>query len=182
MRKILFVTIALSLCLVMGAKKKDNSNVTVYMYGLSASFNDSIVYLTDVQKVDSAYFIEGKFLGGLREYTGQMNIYFTEKDGERRTNTVFFKRTRKDAEKAYVKLRKRYTNDAIDLRPLPSTEFAFKAMKVPSDFDPETKPEKPKKDKAKGQRPPKPDGKMPPGGMSGGGGMPGGMSGGMPRR
>lgn len=130
MKKILLLSLAMALCLIVGAKKdKGVEPTTVYMYGLSASFNDSIVYLTDVQKVDSAYFIKGKFLGGLSEYTSQMNQYFSGKDGDRRTNAVFFKTTRTKAEKAYVKLRKRYAGKDVDLRPLSESDFTFKPVR-----------------------------------------------------
>ena len=34
-------------------KKKDTYKASVYLFGFSASFNDSIVYFTDIQKVDN---------------------------------------------------------------------------------------------------------------------------------
>lgn len=109
-------------------KQTENQYAKVYMFGVSASFSDSIVYVTNVQEVDSAYFILNKYLGGYKEYSDQMAAYFTEKTGDRRTNSVFFKRKRKDIEKQYVKLRKKYTKNGINIQPLPTGDFVFKPV------------------------------------------------------
>ena len=60
-RKIMALTLLASMMLTLSAKKKNTSATkidtrTIYMYGISPSFNDTIVYMTDVQVVDSAYF------------------------------------------------------------------------------------------------------------------------------
>lgn len=111
------------------SKKNPSQSVTLYMYGLSTSFNDSTVYITDVMAVDSAYLQNRKFLGGAREYADQMNAYFSKKDMGRRTNAVFFKKTRVKAEKAYVKLKKRYVKNGIELQAIPTGDFNFKAVR-----------------------------------------------------
>lgn len=122
---------------------------TLYMYGLSASFNDTVVYITDVQEVDSAYLVSRKFLGGIREYVGQLDSHFRAKGDDKRTNTVFFCRTRKEAEKRYVKLRRRYTAPDISLQTLPTGEFTFHAVRP--DVTPETPAPASKKSKKKGK-------------------------------
>lgn len=129
MKKFLFIAILSILAVSLSAKKKSNNNaVQVYMYGLSTSFNDTIAYMTDLQRVDSAYLEKGKFLGGMKEYVSQMGNYFN-KDG-RRTNIVFFKTDVKKAEKAYVKLRKRYsTSKNVELRFVPNEDMKFKAVR-----------------------------------------------------
>lgn len=165
--------VAVMLTLSLSAKKNKSNDLSkvaaVYMYGLSSSFNDSTVYLTDLQLVDSAYFADKHILGGITEYVGQLNTYFTKKGFERRTNVVFFKKDGTKAEKAYVKLRRRYTSPDINLVTLGIDEFLFKAVR-PDGNTSTPKPEKPKKDKKpKGA----PDGKRPPMG-----GRPGGMGGG----
>lgn len=110
---------------------KDNRQTcTLFLYGLSTSFNDSTAYITDVQVVDDAYLVNGKFLGGAADYCEQMNSYYSNKGAERRTNTVFFQKTREKAEKAYVKLRKRLNKRGIHPDPLPTGEFVFNAVKV----------------------------------------------------
>ena len=129
----IILSIILSLVFVMSASAKSKADPSfsakVYMYAISASFNDSTVYITDVQEVDSAYLVKKTFLGGLKRYSEQLDNYFREKNGERRTNTVFFKTTRKKAEKQYVKLRKRYTSGDVKLLVLPTGEFTFTAVR-----------------------------------------------------
>ena len=126
-RKIMALTLLASMMLTLSAKKKNTSATkidtrTIYMYGISPSFNDTIVYMTDVQVVDSAY------LGGFTSYVDQLNTYFKEKGDARRTNTVYFKKTRKKAEKAYTKLRRKYNVPGIELKIIPTGEFTFKTV------------------------------------------------------
>lgn len=131
MRKVLFIFFALCLSVAVQAKKSKVETTTLYMYALSTSFKDSVVYMTDIQKVDGAYLLPKGFLGGMTEYVSQLNSHFAAKgfvDGTKRTNVVFFQKTRQKAEKAYMKLRKRYQNPAVILTPLPESEFTFKAV------------------------------------------------------
>lgn len=131
MRKVLFIFFALCLSVAVQAKTSKVETTTLYMYALSTSFKDSVVYMTDIQKVDGAYLLPKGFLGGMTEYVSQLNSHFAAKgfvDGTKRTNVVFFKTTRQKAEKAYMKLRKRYQNPAVILTPLPESEFTFKAV------------------------------------------------------
>lgn len=121
----------LSFSATVSAKSKKNASnsITLYMYGVSTSFNDSTVYITDVQEVENAYIQNKRFLGGAREYAEQMNSYCTANYGDRRTNAIFFKKTRVKAEKAYVKLRKRYAKHGIELQAIPTGSFNFKAIR-----------------------------------------------------
>lgn len=119
--------------LPLSAKKKNTQATrletkTIYMYGLSPSFNDTIVYMTDVQVVDGAYFVSKHILGGFTSYVDQLNSYFKEKGDARRINTVYFKKTRKKAEKAYTKLRRKYNVPGTELKIIPTGEFTFKTV------------------------------------------------------
>ena len=178
---------AVTLTVTASAKKNKAEDLSkaasVYIYGLSSSFNDSTVYITDLQLVDSAFIENKKFLGGMKEYTEQMNTYFTGKGLDRRTNVVFFKTKATKAEKAYVKLRRRYTTPDVNLVTVGINDFLFKAVH-PTEVtvtvpDKSRKERKPKGPDGKGG----PDGKRPPmgghGGMGGPGGGMGGPGGGM---
>ena len=131
MRKILFLIIvaAISVCgMAKNEKKvKKPAIVPVYMYGMSTAFGDSVAYVTDIQRIDSAYMERKHILGGLREYVQQLDQYYKSK-GERRVNTVFFKKNRKKAEKHFMKLRKKYNKQGQELKPLPQGEFGFSAI------------------------------------------------------
>ena len=65
---------------------------TVYIFGFSASFTDSVAYITDVQQLDSAY-IETKydFLMDRVVYSDQLQTYLEAvKQMPNSTCTVFF--------------------------------------------------------------------------------------------
>lgn len=110
-------------------KVDKDKNITLYMYGVSMSFTDSVRYITDIQKVDSAYLYNKLFLGGANEYSAQMATYFQEKVGDKRVNAVFFAKTRTDAEKKYLKLKKKYVKHGVTFQPLPVADFTFKAIR-----------------------------------------------------
>ena len=69
-----------------------------YMFGFSASFNDSIVYFTDIQEVDSVWFMQKrKLLAGRASYSSQLREYCANKLGmEKRTCVVISSEKRKD--------------------------------------------------------------------------------------
>ncbi len=104
----------------------------VYMFGFSASFQDSIIYMTDVQEVDSVW-IEGKtkFLVGREQYSHQLKDYLTAQQQPNRVCIVFFALKKEDAEKKYIKMRKQYTSKAkrkYDMRFLHASDFQFSAV------------------------------------------------------
>ena len=141
-----------------------------YMFGFSASFNDSIVYFTDIQEVDSVWFMQKrKLLAGRASYSSQLREYCDNKLGmEKRTCVVISSEKRKDVEKKYEKMKRMYTQNKkgvlYDVRFINSSDFKFTSVNMDEGTEePVAKPEKKKKDKTKkdGKRPPR-DGKMPP--------------------
>ena len=140
-----------------------------YMFGFSASFNDSIVYFTDIQEVDSVWFMQKKdILAGRSSYSNQLRDYCAEKlDQPKRTCVVICNEKRKTVEKKYEKMKRKYSpkkGGSYDVRFIPVSEFKFTSVNMDDGTEePVAKPEKKKKDKKKndGKRPPR-DGKMPP--------------------
>ena len=106
-----------------------------YMFGFSASFNDSIVYFTDIQEVDSVWFMQkNDILAGRRNYSNQLRNYFAEKlKMPHRTCVVSFGKDRKDAEKKYLKLKKLYAEKnagRYDIRYLSENDFKFTTVAI----------------------------------------------------
>ena len=141
-----------------------------YMFGFSASFNDSIVYFTDIQEVDSVWFMQKKdILAGRSNYSNQLRDYCAQKlDQPKRTCIVICSEKRKNVEKKYDKMKRKYTSkkgSSYDVRYIASSDFKFTSINMDDSINemPAAKPEKKKKDKPKkdGKRPPR-DGKMPP--------------------
>ena len=146
-----------------------------YMFGFAASFNDSIVYLTDIQEVDSVWFTQKKkMLMGRSNYSYQLRDYFADKmNMPKRTCVVMAGMKRKDVEKKYEKMKKMYTstkgNKQYEVRYLPGSDFTFKAVNMSDSSDEQAdkkKEKKEKKDKKKDNKRPPRNGKMgpPPGG------------------
>lgn len=105
----------------------------IYIFGFSASFSDSIIYMTDVQKVDSAWIdSKTKFLLGRENYSYQLKDYLANKlNQQNRTCLVIFGKTRKDAEKKYLKMKKMYVDKAegmYDVRYIKDSEFKFQPI------------------------------------------------------
>lgn len=112
------------------AKDKNTTKTEkVYMFGFSASFNDSLVYITDIQGVDSVE-IEPKtdFLVGRTAYGNQLQFYLADyKERPNTTCVVFFDKKEDKLRKKYNKILKRYKNSKETiLKNLTRDEFSFK--------------------------------------------------------
>lgn len=105
----------------------------MYMFGFSASFQDSIVYMTDVQEVEGAWYdTKTKFLMGRQHYSYQLKDFLANnKQQPNRVCVVMYALTRKEAEKKFIKLRKEYTIKAkgkYDVRYLTTADFQFQPV------------------------------------------------------
>lgn len=91
-----------------------DDNVKAYMFGFAASFNDSIVYITDIQEVPTAYVThKHKFLKDRSEYSYQLRNHLTrQQPSSHPTVATFYALNRKDAEKKYAKIKRKYTEKA----------------------------------------------------------------------
>ena len=105
-----------------------------YMFGFVASFNDSIVYFTDIQEVDSIWLTTKKnMLAGRSNYSYQLRDYFNTKlNMPNRTCIVISDVKRKKVEKKYLKMKKQYTKNSgkYDVRFLPASEFEFQPVNM----------------------------------------------------
>ena len=105
----------------------------MFMFGFSASFQDSIIYMTDVQEVEGAWYeTKSKFLLGRQHYSYQLKDFLANtRQQPNRVCVVMFALTRKEAEKKFIKLRKEYTVKAkgkYDGRYLTTTDFKFQPV------------------------------------------------------
>ena len=130
LRKLSYIFLAFSLLgvsLVMNAKVKKS---TVYMFGFSASFTDSLVYITDIQRLDSAY-IDTKtdFLMDRPVYSDQLQTFLEATTGMPDcTCVVFFDTKKSKLSEEYAKIKKRYDQDStLVVKTLPLGEFYFQS-------------------------------------------------------
>ena len=128
MRKLILTLVVALTALPASAVNKPER---VYMYGFAASFNDSTVYFTSLQEIDSVYIdSKTKFLYSRDNYSYQLRDYLSAHGAENYTCTTVFALNRKAAEKKYAKLRKRYTQGGkYTVKDLSKADFFFVPIK-----------------------------------------------------
>lgn len=149
-RYILLALIILTFCLGMKAKNKTVQKV--YIYGFSASFQDSVVYFTDIQELENVDVAERtNFLYSRDSYSNQLRDYLAGKNQPFRTCIVSYAFDRKHIEKKYLKLKSKYTKKGnFDIRYLKTDEFKFDKVQPAQVVEQDT-PEPPK-DAKKGKK------------------------------
>jgi len=114
----------------MTAKRVKTSQM--YMFGFSASFKDSVIYITDIQDVQGAWIdSKSKFLLGRDIYSTQLQEHFNKQQQPNRVCAVYFDASRKKIEKLYEKIKKKYVlkhPGMYDVRYLTATDFKFEAV------------------------------------------------------
>lgn len=131
-KRIVFaVFLLISMCAANVVSAKGQLTPDVYIFGFSASFQDSIVYITEVQKLDSAWIdSKTKFLLSRENYSYQLKNYLNNKlNMAHRTCIVMFATKKKDIEKKYAKLKSKYDStknkNKYDIRVLNADMFKF---------------------------------------------------------
>ena len=137
---ILMTVVTLGVCTTVDAKKV--SVPKMFIFGMAASFNDTIVHFTNIQEIDSAW-IEKKndFLQARDLYSSQLRDFLADqKQMPHRTCIVVAHKDRKKLEKKFIKFRKLYTQSKdglqhFDVRHLDDQEFHFKTINLNDYYD-----------------------------------------------
>lgn len=90
-------------------KIKDADTVSVYMFAVSFSFMDSIMFFSDVQKVDDAVVYNNTFLGGLTSYEQQFASYVEQLGHNSQIPVIYFSKKEKAIQKKYKAAKKQGT-------------------------------------------------------------------------
>lgn len=103
----------------------------IYAFGFSASFNDSIVYFTDIQEIDSAWINDkNKFLVSRDNYSYQLKNYFINIGLPHRTCIISYALNKKDIEKKYEKMKSKYVKSGnFTIKDVNEQDFHFTAIK-----------------------------------------------------
>jgi hypothetical protein len=134
------LTLAISL-MAFGSNNVSAQDVKVphaYMFGFVASFNDSTVYFTNIQKIDSVWVTKKKkMLSGRNQYSYQLRDFFAQqRQMPNRTCVVIANVDRKKLEKKYIKMKNKYlvkSKKPYDVRNLAETDFKFTAVDMSND-------------------------------------------------
>ncbi len=99
----------------------------VYLFGVATNFNDSTVYLTDVQHLDSIMLNPDGSLPNYVGYALQLKVHLEGSLDERdQTCAVIYSDKKKKLEKRFLAVRKRYsTNKEKMVKQVGSDEFRF---------------------------------------------------------
>lgn len=162
-RKIAFASLALAATCSLAVSAK-NEPKTGYIFGFAASFNDSTVYFTSVQQLDSVYFTgKSNFLVSRENYSYQLRDYLEQAGLGYKTCMVMYDKNQKKAEKKWNKLYLKYTQkpkskkakngQQVEVAPTPyqvktisNGEFSFKAIQpTEEELQEPVKAPKPKK-------------------------------------
>ena len=128
--KIITAVILLTITAVLTIVAKNKQYPKVYMYGIAASFNDSTIYFTDIQAVDTVWLdSKTKFLINRNDYSYQLKNYFENIGLPHRTCVVTYALKRKDIEKKFQKTRNKYVKKGkTELKYINKQEFQFKSV------------------------------------------------------
>lgn len=160
-----FIIIAAFLTMFAGVVQAGSKKTKVFLYGFAASFNDSTVYFTDIQAIDTATVqTRTKFLYGRDNYSYQLRDYLKEHGCATPTCITVFALKQKNIEKKYINLKKKYTGKNYVVKHLTASEFKYVPVVYEDDDAPEVdkKAEKAKAKQAKAARKQQREGAMPP--------------------
>lgn len=156
---IMLLVAMLSLCVAdMDAKSKRQN---IFVFGVSTSFEDSTVYLTDIQEIPNVLMdSKTNFIYDIRNYSYQLNTYMEGIGEKDRVCVMEYALKRKDIEKKYLKLKKRYSNaknGVYTIKYLTPSDFKYEVVEVAEEMvEPEVQqPQKPEKGKKKSKKPAK---------------------------
>ena len=128
LRQLLIVTVLLVGCVING-NAKGYRPAKIYMFGFAASFNDSTVYLTDIQTVN-AYLVNNrtKFLANREDYSYQLRNYLQSNGLEAYPTCItMFAENEKDATKKYLKIKEHYekSKKKYSIKSLKDSQFKY---------------------------------------------------------
>lgn len=145
-KNILIALLAICLPLSALAKKKekaeDNQPKPVYIFGFATTFDSDVIYLTEIQQLDSAFIMKSGFLYSRDSYSYQLNGQMKKLGEEHAYNAIFFSHNRDKLEKRYVKLKNKYLKPkknkkkearAYTVNYLTAADFQF--VGIPADED-----------------------------------------------
>lgn len=122
--KILFALLfVFTLCTAFTMK----SHKPVYAFGVAASFNDSVVYYTEIQVLDSVALDKNGFLPKRDLYSYQLKNHL-EYDLKKSDYTcmIYFSENKKKLEKEAAKVKGKYKKGTMTLRAVEPEKFSFK--------------------------------------------------------
>ena len=125
-RLISLALIAILLCSAFTPKEKEKKTEGVYLFGIAASFNDSVVYFTPIQLMDSVK-LEKTFLPKRSDYAYQLKNQIEKATGKSDyTCMIYFNKSKAKLEKEALKVKTKYQKSQLKLEEIAAETFSFK--------------------------------------------------------
>lgn len=115
-------------------RKTETYATPLYMFGVSAQFGDTVVYVTELQKIEDAHLTRKyDYLAGRADYSYQLASHLADNYGAKdQTSSVFFDKNVKKLMKRYSKVMNRYLKDnSVRVTIIGLDQFKYK---VPEDL------------------------------------------------
>ena len=94
---------------VKKVKEDKGKKRNIYIFGVSASFLDSLVYFTDIDELQDVRIKKDMMLPYRQEYSNQLKNYLEQEEGlTNRTCFIYFNKKKKKLDKLEIKLKQRY--------------------------------------------------------------------------
>ena len=121
--------LVVSVCSAFSLKGNKGKDKVVYAFGLAASFNDTVVYYTAIQPLDSVKLKDG-FLPKRESYTYQLKSYLEyDLKSPNYTCMIYFSDDKKEIEKEEAAIKGKYKHQGVSLVPIAPEAFSFKYPK-----------------------------------------------------
>ena len=125
LRILLAVTLVFTLCSAFSMKKEKEKQV--YAFGVAASFNDTIVYYTEIQMLDSVVLDKRGFLPQRELYSYQLKNYLEYELAKLDyTCMIYFSENKNKLQKEASKVKGKYVKGNLKLQPIAPSDFSFK--------------------------------------------------------
>ena len=129
-----YLLTALACLLLTGSMSAAEKTKKVYIYGVAISFNDSTVYITDIQELDSAAVTtRAKFLYGRDSYSYQLRDYLKAQGFSTPSCITSFALKQKDIEKKYIATKKRYGGGKFTVKHVTPDNFKYTTIEADAD-------------------------------------------------
>lgn len=148
--RILMMMAAILMPTLMFAVQK---KTPLYICGFASSFNDSTVYFTEIQQLDEAY-TDSKtgFLYSRDNYSYQLRETLQKNGLTHPTCVTIFAKKRKDLDKKYAALKKKYTTKGhYNVKYLSASDFAFSPI-IPDESEMKESPKQATEKTKKGKK------------------------------
>lgn len=126
MKKYSSLLLIMALILMVGTASTMKKEKPVYAFGIAASFNDSIVYYTEIQPLDSVQLKKG-FLPQRDQYSYQLKNYLEfERQKPNYTCMIYFSENKTKLDKEARKVMAKYKKSKMKLEAISPELFSFK--------------------------------------------------------